>query len=548
MTEIQKLDAETQARIAAGEAVTRPEDVVKELLENALDAGAARIEIRVENGGIDRARVRDDGCGMAAEDARFAFERHTTSKLDGAEGVGRVKTLGFRGEALPSIAAVADVTLTTKPEGGEATRVIVEDGETETRPAGHGVGTTVMVTDLFERVPARRKSLADPATEFARVSDLVTRYALVRPDVSFRLEHGDRTVLTTPGSGDFADALLGAYDRTVAGQSEAVAGQRESGAGEIAVHGRVVHPGETRARPSHVHVAVNGRALADSTVRDAVVEGYGSLLPEGRYPIAAIAVDLPAEAVDANVHPRKEEVGFTDADAVADAVSTAVRAALSTADLARTAEMAFDPESSLSPVERDSAFGEVSVIGQFREAYLLCEADEDLLVVDQHAAHERVNYERLRESVGEAVPTRELDPPATLSLSPGAAATLEANREAVAGLGYEVSAFGGDTYRVAAVPAPLGRAVAPESLREVLDRLGAGDDPVDRREELLKDLACHPSLKAGEALDAETAGDLLERLGACEQPYACPHGRPTVLSIDERTLVSGFERGRRRLG
>jgi DNA mismatch repair protein MutL len=547
MSEVKKLDADARARIAAGEAVTRPEDVVKELVENALDAGAARIEVQVENGGIDRVRVRDDGVGMTAEDARFAFERHTTSKLDGAEGVARVETLGFRGEALPSIAAVADVTLTTKPEGGEATRVIVEDGEKETRPAGHGVGTTVAVTGLFERLPARRKSLADPATEFARVSDLVTRYALVRPDVSFRLEHGDRTVLTTPGSGDFADALLGAYDRTVAGQSEAVSG----GTGEVAVHGRVVHPGETRARPSHVHVGVNGRALADQTIRDAVVEGYGSLLPEGRYPIAAVAVDLPAESVDVNVHPRKREVAFTDADAVAEAVSGAVREALSTADLARTAEMAFDPESSLTPVARDSAFGGASVIGQFRDAYLLCEADDDLLVVDQHAAHERVNYERLRAVVGEEeVSTRSIDPPATLSLSPAAAATLEANREAVAALGYEVTAFGGDTYRVTAVPAPLGRAAAPESLRDVLDRLGDDDSggPDDRREELLKDLACHPSLKAGDALDPETAGDLLERLGACEQPYACPHGRPTVLSIDERTLVSGFERGSRRLG
>jgi len=541
MAEVRALDEETVSRIAAGEVIARPASVVKELVENSLDAGATRITVRVEGGGIDAIRVADDGHGMAAEDALRAFDRHTTSKLAGVEGVKSVDTLGFRGEALPSIAAVADVTLTTKAEGEDAVEVRVEGDGRETRPAGHRVGTTVEARELFSQVPARRKALADPKAEFRRVSETVSRYALVRPDVSFRLEHGERTVLTTPGSGDFADALLGVYDRDVAGQSVAI----EGGDGPVAVRGRVTSPSVTRSKPDHLRVAVNGRALLNSALRDAAIAGYGNLLPDGRYPVGAIDVELPPERVDANVHPRKERVAFRGTD-VAGAVERAVGEALATADLARAAETALDLDDSLEAVSEGETFEGVSVIGQFRDAYLLCERDEELLVLDQHAAHERVNYERLRAALGE-IPSAEVDPPATLSLSPGAAATLDAERERVRELGYRVSPFGGDAYRVSAVPAPLGRTAAPESLRDVLDELADGDAE-DPRDAALAELACHPSLKAGDELDAETSETLLSELGACEQPYACPHGRPTVLSIEEKSLISGFERSNRRLG
>jgi len=538
--EVRPLDDETRERIAAGEVITRPESVVKELVENALDAGATRVTVAVESGGIERIRVADDGHGMRKDDAVRAFERHTTSKLRDVSGVRGVDTLGFRGEALPAIASVADVTLTTKSEDGDAVELRVRGDDVETRPAGHRVGTTVAVTDLFERVPARRETLSDPNVEFRHISELLTHYALVRPDVSFRLEHGDRTVLSTPGSGAFTDALLGAYDRRVARQSVAV----ECDRADITVRGRVTRPGVTRAKPSHVHVAVNGRALADSDLSDAVVAGFDSLLPDGRYPIAALDISVPPERVDANVHPRKQSVAFRG-DGVRDAVTTAVSDALETADLARAAEVAFDVEDSLTPVSGD-AFADVTYVGQFRDAYLLCADGEELLVVDQHAAHERVNYERLREQVGD-VPSERLDPPATLSLSPSSAATLDELREEVAALGYEVSSFGGDAYRVSAVPAPLGRTASADSLRDVLDRLRAGENP-DMREEMLAELACHPSLKAGDTVDDDTARALLDELGACEQPYACPHGRPTVLSIPEKTLAAGFERSNRRLG
>jgi DNA mismatch repair protein MutL len=555
MTRVRELDPETVDRIAAGEVVTRPTAVVKELIENSLDAGAESVTVTVERGGLDRIRVADDGHGMTEADALLAVERHTTSKVDGVEDVARVRTLGFRGEALPSIAEVARLDLTTKSteDGARGTRVVVENGEKRAEPAGRDVGTTVEVTDLFARTPARRKSLAGPKTEFSHVSSLVTRYALLRPDVRFRLRHDDRETFTTPGTSDPTDALLGVYDRQVAGASTTVewadSGTEGSAgdAGDVSVTGVTCYPSVTRARPTHVHTAVNGRAVENADLRQAVVAGYGDLLPGGRYPVVALDVSIPPERVDANVHPAKERVAFVDSEAVTTAVEAAVRDALAGEDLARTADLAFDLDSSLTPVEGDSTLADVTVVGTFRDLYLLCERDDDLLVVDQHAAHERVNFERLRAAVGDEVETAAVDPPATVRLSADEAATLDANRDLLASLGYHVADFGGDTYRVEAVPAPLGRVEPAAALRDALDALAAGETPEDAREDLLRDLACHPSLKAGDDLSVEDASRLVERLGACEQPYACPHGRPTVLSLDEATLASAFERGNTRL-
>ncbi|WP_411967336.1 DNA mismatch repair endonuclease MutL [Haloferax sp. YSSS75] len=549
---IHHLDPETRAKIAAGEVVTRPASVVVELVENALDAGAETITVDVDGDGTDRIRVADDGHGMSESNAELAVERHTTSKLRNASDLETVETLGFRGEALPSIAAVARLELTTNAGSGHGVCVVVDDGDRTVSPAGRAQGTTVEVTDLFADRPARKKSLASPKTEFARISALVTRYALTRPDVRFVLRHDGRQTLTTPGTDRFSDAMLAVYGRDAASHASAFDATREaSGAGETvtaSIDGILCHPDVTRARRDHVHVSVNGRAIADARIRRAVADGYGTLLPDGREPVAVVRVSLPPTWVDHNVHPAKEEVEFRDADEVAAAVESSVRDALSTADLRRSGELAMDLDASLEPVEASSVFDDVRVIGRFRGLYLLCEADDELLVIDQHAAHERVNYERLRtavESAGiDAVP---IDPPVSVSLSSTDAALLEANRETIENLGFRVSEFGGDTYRVEAVPAPLGRPFSPDALADVVADVAAGDTP-DPRDELLTELACHPSIKAGDELSDEDATRLVERLGSCETPYSCPHGRPTVLAIDESTFVSGFGRRSGRQG
>jgi len=550
---VRRLDEDTVDRIAAGEVVTRPAAVVRELVENALDAGADRIEVTVRGDGTDLLRVADDGRGMPAEDAALAVERHTTSKVAPGDAVEHADTLGFRGEALPSIASVSRFELVTNDGDGAGVSVRVAgggpDADVDTSPAGRARGTTVEVRDLFFNRPARRKSLAAERTEFARVSATVQRYALTRPDVAFTLTHDGRETLSTPGSGRFVDAVLATYDRPTASRSTAFDHETTLDLGDrsvpLRIAGLLVYPSITRSRRDHVHVAVNGRALTDERLRRAVVAGYGSLLPSGRAPIAVVTLSLPPAVVDANVHPAKEEVAFLDGPAVANAVEAAVGDALSTADLRRSARVATDLDGSLAPLDGDSAFEDVRVIGQFRGTYLLCEADDDLLVIDQHAAHERINYERLRAAVGDPESVA-LDPPETVSLSPAEAAVVEEAGDLLEAVGFDVGAFGGGTYRLRAVPAPLGRPADVGALRTALSAVAAGEDPEDAREDLLAELACHPSLKAGDALSAEDAERLVDRLGACDQPYACPHGRPTVLSVDEATFAEGFERHPRR--
>jgi DNA mismatch repair protein MutL len=555
---IKTLDTATIERIAAGEVITRPASVITELVENALDADASRIEIAVENGGLDSIRVTDNGHGMDEADAALAVERHTTSKITDAADVDHIETLGFRGEALPSIAAVARLELTTKTSDAVAgTRVTVEDDEKTVETAGRGVGTTVEATDLFSSLPARRESLGSSSQEFARISQLVSQYALSHPDVRFRLSHDDRTVVSTPGTG-LTDAVLSVYDRSIAGQSteyefgsEWVEGEGEETeeTEKIRVRGLLCYPGVTRSKPTHVYTAVNGRAVKDATIRDATIAGYGSLLPSDRFPIAVVSVDLPPAAVDVNVHPAKEEVRFTDDDRVAATVEQAVSQALTGEDLSRQAEFEFDAE----PVSSDSGtseFDDVAVIGQFRELYVLCETDDDLLVVDQHAAHERINYERLQEIASDDIESVALDPPPTLSLTAAEAATVEAHRDAIEALGFRLEQFGSGTYRTTGMPAPLGQVADGDAVHDVLDAFLADDDPTsdDPRDALLADLACHPSFRAGDELSTSDIAELVERLGECEQPFACPHGRPTVLSIDEATLARSFDRQNTRLG
>ncbi|EMA65658.1 DNA mismatch repair endonuclease MutL [Halorubrum kocurii] len=560
---VRRLAPATVDRIAAGEVVTRPARVVGELIDNALDAGASRVEVAVDGDGTDRIRVSDDGRGMSREDARLAVERHATSKLapDG-DPVG-VGSLGFRGEALAAIAEAARLELVTSDGNAVGTRVVVDGAANDLDSAGPTVtdagrarGTTVVVEDLFATRPARRESLAGPAAEFARVSSLVADYALANPAVAFTLTHDGSRTLSTPGTG-VTEALLGVYDRETASRSTEVAASVEIARGgdesaSIDVSGALAYPSITRAARDHVRVSVNGRPVRNDRLAAAVRAGYGRLLPDGREPVAAVNASLPPVRVDPNVHPAKREVGLRDADAVADAVESVVADALTGADLRRKAEVDTGIEGALTPLgddggERPAAFADAEPIGTFRDLYLLVEAGDELLVVDGHAAHERVNYERLARAFdGEAVPTVDLDPPATASLSADEAAAAEAHAAALAALGFETEPFGGGTVRLRTVPAPFGRAADAGAFRDALATLSEGEPPRDARETLLADLACHPSLKRGAIgdLGAGELRSLLDRLGECDRPYACPHGRPTVLSVDEATFAAGFGRER----
>ena len=546
---VERLDEATVDRIAAGEVITRPARVVGELLDNALDAGADSIRVAVDGDGTERIRVADDGHGMSRGDAARAVERHATSKLRDADDLPATTSLGFRGEALPSIADAGRLELVTSDGSEPGTRLVVGgNGDIEITDAGRARGTTVTVRDLFVDRPARLEALGGEGAEFAKVSELVARYALARPDVSFSLAHDGREVFETPGSGAYEDALAAVYDRHVAARSTTFAHETTVSGGEadgavLHAEGILVYPSTTRADRSHLRTAINDRPVVDGGIRRAVERGYGTLLPDGRHPVAVVSVSLPPETVDANVHPAKAEVALSARNAVEAAVETGVHDALTTADLRRSGEVAMGLEESLAPKEDESALASATVLGQFRDTYVLCAEGDDLLVIDQHAAHERVNFERLRAAVsGAEIERAELSPPETVSLSPAEAAVVEEYAEDLAAMGFEAESFGGTTVKLSAVPVPMGRPADSGAFRETLAVLAGGDDPEDARESALADLACHPSLKAGDALEADEAQALVDQLGQCEQPFACPHGRPTVLSVNEETLAAGFER------
>lgn len=566
---VTQLPAETVERIAAGEVVTRPARVVAELLDNALDAGADRITVAVDGDPTDRIAVRDDGHGLRADDARLAVRPHTTSKLVAADDLRTVDTLGFRGEALASVADAAGELRLRTNDGREATEVTVTGTAgrfaVETAPASRARGTTVTVRDLFADRPARRESLADPRQEFRQVARTVTRYALLAPETAVRLVHDGTETLATPGTG-LRDALLAVYDRETARTAVVVDHEtrvprgeesgEDGGDGEeseegdedtVHVDGVVCGPSVTRSDRRAVHVAVRGRPVTNERLRRAVVDGYGRLLSDGTAPVAVLRVGVPARTVDPNVHPAKERVALAAAETVTDAVETAVADALQTTDHTRAAETATDLGTQLAPETGTDLLSEATYLGQFRELYLVCAAGEELLVVDQHAAHERVNFERLQTAVAaESVPSRALDPPATLSVDPETAAAVAAHDDRLSALGFDATSLGGGTVRVRAVPAPLGRVADPDSIRETAAALARGET-ASSREDLLADLACHPSLKAGDELGDADARALLDRLGECDQPFACPHGRPTVLSVAAGTLADGFDRSSRRL-
>jgi len=666
-TEIRELDGATVDRIAAGEVVERPAAAVKELVENSLDAGAGRVEVTVEGDGTDRIRIADDGHGMSEADARLAVRKHTTSKIRGAEDLDRVGSLGFRGEALHAIGAVSRLTITTRPEGGDATEITVEGGElVDVRSAGRAPGTTVEVEDLFYNTPAREKYLGREATEFGHINRVVTRYALANPGVATSLEHDSREVFATTGRGDLREAVLAVYGREVAESMIEVEATPEGPLQRV--HGYVSDPEVTRSTREYLSTFVNGRYVEESALRESVLAGYGEQLAPDRFPFVALFVDLPLESVDANVHPRKLEVRFDDEEAVRQGVEGAVREALLEEGLVRGSaprgrsapddtpvepgtpdtetpretqpeESTADTPDTETPADMDPATadtgdgrtttgdaerggattddaspaggrqstatdrtlvdagntGDADAVGNDREAdgrdtrentgteqtekfrgptenaklgdqsgagrrgfeelptmrvlgqlhgtYLVAETDEGLVLIDQHAAAERIAYERLAAALADRTESQRLVEPAELELTAGEAAVFDAAEEDLQEVGFEAS-LEGQTARVTAVPAVLADHLEPDLVADVL--AGFLDDREDgvaaAADDLLADMACYPALTGNTPLSEGSAVDLLAELDRCTNPYACPHGRPVVVEISETELADRFER------
>ena len=568
MGRIHKLSDELANQIAAGEVVERPASVVKELVENALDAHATRVVVDVEQGGTSLVRVSDDGEGMGGEDALLALERHATSKIAELDDLFRLGTFGFRGEALPSIASVSRLTLRTRArDAEEGVSIEVEAGKAPVRsPSGGAAGTTVEVRDLFFNVPARRKFLKATATESAHVGDVVLGAALARPEVTFVLSRDGRVVrelLRVPGRTDRARAAL-------SGEAlHAIQAER----GPLRIEAMLGPPERARAGATGLALLVNGRPVRDRMLARAVAHAYGSVLDGGRYPVGVVWIEVPPEVVDVNVHPQKAEVRFADARGVFDAITRELHAGLSRAfsipalaanpfagmqgsqptlktlgDAAAAARAMVNVQyqgstltpSMLLPVQnlftnqdaKPAMYAALRYVGQVRSMFLVCEGADGLYVLDQHAAAERVTFDRLRRAhAARAVASQRLLVPEIVEIAPSEIAILEENAESVALLGVELRAVSDNAIAVHAVPDLLARRADPKRL--VLDLVaelsrsgtrafGAAVDLV------LATMACHGSVRAGDTMAREEVEALLAALDGVDFAGHCPHGRPLV--------------------
>ena len=581
-------------RIAAGEVVERPASIVKELVENALDAGSGRVRLEIRGGGRDWIAVSDDGCGMGPEDARLAVERHATSKIDVNSDLLEIPSYGFRGEALPAIASVSTLRLLTRPHGAAAGYEIqVRAGALEAgREVGTRPGTRVEVADLFGAVPARRKFLKKPETEWRHVADAVSRAALARPDVHFDVERDARPAWNWPASRDPLDRVA-----SVLGEREAeslLSVSHEEGA--LRVEGFVSRPDRHRSNAAGIYLFVNRRPVRDRLLQHALLEVYRDVLPRGRFPSAVLFLDLPGRAVDVNVHPAKTEVRFEDPQAAHRGIRSAVRAALaqrswmgasapSTQSAALLQDSPQPASASARPAFPDAAsvrearsdwllagqgasdvmeglqsegaapplrFAEQRLLGQLHATYLMLETPGGLLLVDQHAAHERILYEGMRTAWLEGKVERQaLLAPLVVALEPSAAAALAEHRERVEALGFEVEPFGENSVALRALPALLCDCEPAGLVENLADALGSDGsmgegaaavrslEPLDR---IFASIACHAARRKGDSLEPREQHSLLESLDGIPWAPTCPHGRPVASPLGVAEIERRFAR------
>ena len=566
---IQVLAPEVAARIAAGEVVERPASVVKELVENALDGGATTVTVEVQTSGLELVRVTDDGAGIAAEDTAHLFQRHATSKLRAAEDLTEVRTMGFRGEALFSLGAAAWVTLLTRQrEEAVGTYLEARNGESIRRePRGAPVGTTVTVRHLFRELPARRKFLRSPQAELGRVQAVVVAYILAYPEVRFSLRADGRQIMVSPGRGALADAALAVYGSQTAPALLPV----EGGDGAIAVDGLISPPDVNRANRSYISLYVNRRPIQSRSLVHAVSEAYRGLLPLGRYPLAVLRIEMPPEELDVNVHPAKAEVRFRQENAVYGALQRTVRQALVALAPVPTLDVAPPVVASgaalTSPYVNPSAPRRLSgpsrptddrpppsqpslqilprlrAVGQVQETYIVAEGPDGLYLIDQHAAHECVLYEQIREAALVRAPRSQgLLSPATVELTPEQEEAAREQAELLAQYGWQVEPFGDRTVLLRAVPVILTAKDPAQALRDLLDTSMAETAMPSWEERVAATVACHAAVRAGATLTLQEMTGMVDLLQGLKQPHTCPHGRPTMLHLSASSLERGFRR------
>jgi len=601
MGKVRRLPSELVDQIAAGEVVERPSSVVKELVENAIDAGAKTIDIDLQNGGRKRIEIADDGCGMSPEDAQLALERHATSKIRSFDDLARMRTLGFRGEALPSIASVSNFRLLTSDrEDGSGFEILIDAGrERISRPAARDRGTTIRVDDLFENVPARKKFLKSSDAEFRAIVTIVSSYALVEPARAFRVAHNGRIVLDFPSAATSRDRVL----QILGNDADAHLYEVDCAMESVRVYGYVTRTLRFGSRRNQ-YFFVNGRLVRDRVLTHAATRAVDQFDRDG-HPAMVLFVEIEPSLVDVNVHPAKTEVRFRDSGPVHVAVEGGVRRALGAPEegneLLREASVPLEPNSSsvdAGPESRDEVFragdrlqpptsqlglgiapistrhdpgfeasplfqqqrsvvqppremepvdlGDLrgKVIGQYRQSYVLVDAPEGLRLIDQHAAHERVLYERLLARASEST-SQALLAPFVYESAMSESAMLDSHLDELREAGFEIERFSGTSFAIAAVPTVLGRGAGDleRFFRKLLDAAHDGNAHIARlQDRVLASVACQAAIKVHRPMSGMEMSQLISDLLLTTNPFACPHGRPVIVDIRHLDIERHFHR------
>lgn len=624
MAQIQVLDSETIDKIAAGEVVERPASVVKELVENAIDAGATSITVEAKDGGISFLRVTDNGCGMEKEQIRKAFLRHATSKITTVDDLSRISSLGFRGEALSSIAAVSKVELITKTSD-ELTGVrFLLEGSVEKgfEEIGAPNGTTFIMRNLFFNTPVRRRFLKQPATEGGYIADLMEHLALSRPDISFKFQLGNQLRFHTSGNGDLREVIYRIYGREIATMLVPI----EKHCDKIKVEGYLGKPVLNRSNRNFEIYFINGRFIKSNLIARAIEEGYKEYLMQHKFPFCVLHITMDTQQVDVNVHPTKMDVRFSDQMAFSELLSTAIKEVFHKVEMIPSASLSKEEQNEPKPKRREEAVPEpfesqrtaafkvmeetkyqteasdlqemmqnpvwnppkeaveeekqekiarkpsnpdvpiqtavqrnlfeekllsvenqsrYRMIGQVFDTYWMIEFEDKLLLIDQHAAHEKVKYESLMKQFHEKqVASQNLLPPIIVSLSAAEEQILKEYLECFLALGFEVEAFGGNEYALRSVPVDLYGCGERQLFLEVLDELSQGkiQDDYQVVEEKIASMSCKAAVKGNHSLSTREAQELIDQLLTLDNPYHCPHGRPTIITITKSEMEKKFKR------
>lgn len=621
MSIVHLLDDNTINKIAAGEVVERPASVVKELVENAIDAGATRIEVEIQSGGTSLIRVTDNGKGMSMEDAKLAMERHATSKISAVDDLLSIGTLGFRGEALPTIASVSRFTMRTRQEGSELGTLVTSSGgkQQDVRETGCSLGTTIQVEDLFFNTPARKKFLKTNQTESSKINDFIVKLALSHPEITFRFINGNKTAVVTPGNSDLKDVIGSLYGKQAAASLLELAFYD----GELRISGYITKPNMLKSSRAWQTFLVNGRVIQNRAMAKAIENAYRAMVPKSGFPMAVLSLEVPRNTVDVNVHPQKTELKFEDESrifkavykSVVDALRPSVQQLGQMAAVVPNAErhytmepMHFVPASEpaaerpklserneqpyvpqtiyeavnqrdrdvlsfhdaqemlhskpIRPVDSSEMAdieditaekrpvgeslhydGSILPIGQVDLCYIIAQDKRGLYIVDQHAAHERILFDRFS-SMADGIPSQQLLVHLVLEFDARESDLIENNRELFHSLGFTMEPSGDREFRLTEIPADIPIGEAEDIIREILSDLQEQHRTTakDIRQACLATTACRAAIKAGEELNIRQMQIILEELAHTDFPYTCPHGRPTVLKFSSEELAKMFKR------